>query len=77
MKDYHYELSDLEANDRVAALVLLLINKYAITQDEFKESLEAVLEVKNNALAKELEANPGMKLFFGLGGLNKKGEKDE
>lgn len=77
MKDYHYELSDLEANDRVGALVLLLINKYMITQDEFTEALEAILEIKNDALAKELEANPGMKLFFDLGGLNKKGEKDE
>lgn len=66
MKDNQLEMKDLDANDKLTALSLLLIHKGIITESELTESFEAVLQVKNEALQKELQANPGLALMFGM-----------
>lgn len=76
MKDYKYELTDLDINDKVAALVLLLLDKHIISTQDVEAAFEARLKLKNEQLENYLKENPAMTLLFDMGGLNKKGESN-
>jgi hypothetical protein len=77
MKDYQFEFKDLDTNDKLGALVYLLIDKHVITAEDMAHALEKRLKEKNDLLKDELEKNPSYKLFFDLGGFNKKGDTNE
>jgi hypothetical protein len=82
MKDYKYELTDLDTNDKVAALVLLLLDKHIISTQDVTEAFEARLKLKNEHLEKYLKENPAMTMVLDMlpqGGMKDfkiKGETD-
>jgi CTP synthase (UTP-ammonia lyase) len=83
MKDRKYELTDLDTNDKVAALVQVLLDKHIISTQDLEKAFEARLKLKNEALEKYLEENPAMNMVFDMlpqGGMKDfkiKGDQDE
>jgi TPP-dependent pyruvate/acetoin dehydrogenase alpha subunit len=66
MEKFKFTKEHLDGNDRVAALMMLLLQKGIVTEEELEGAMEAVVEIKNQKLEEEREKYPGMSMMFDL-----------
>lgn len=64
MKEFQFERKHLTAEERITAIMSILVGKLGVTEEEIDSALDMAVEYKN----KELEKDPAAKTMMGLFG---------